>query len=85
MLLPLTHGLPIKPSETFCQSYSEGDAHLSLSNFLFLLFKKSRGDASNVLLGTQQQGPQILHELSGILPIQEACQVDLHHLAIWVL
>lgn len=63
----------------------EGDAHLSLSNLLFFLLQKSRGDASNVLLGTEQQGPKILHELPSILAIQESCQVDLHHLAIWVL
>lgn len=73
----------MKSSETFC--FSEGDAHLSLSNFLFLLFQESRGNSSNVVLGTQQQGPQIFHELPRILPVQEACQVDLHHLAIWVL
>lgn len=65
--------------------FSSTEAHLSLFNFLFLLFQKSRGDASYVILGTQQQGPQVLHELTGILPVQEACQVDLHHLAVRML
>lgn len=59
--------------------------HLSLSNFLLLLFQEGRGDTSNVVLGTEQQGPQIPHELTRILSIQEACQVDLHHLTIGVL
>lgn len=59
--------------------------YLSLSDFLLLLFQESRGDTSNVVLGTEQQGPQILHELARILSIQEACQVDLHHLTIRVL
>lgn len=49
------------------------------------MFQKSRWDTGNVLLGTQQQWPQVPHELPSILPIQEARQVDLHHLAIWVL
>lgn len=60
-------------------------SYLSLPDFLLLLFQESRGDASNVVLGTEQQGPQILHELARILSIQEACQVDLHHLTIGVL
>lgn len=59
--------------------------HLSLFDFLFLLFQKSWGDAGNVLLGAQQQGPEVLHKLPGVLPVQKACQVDLHHLAIRVL
>lgn len=69
----------------FCQKFLLRVTHLSLPNFLLLLFQKSRGDASNVVLGTKQQGPKILHELPCILSIQEACQVDLHHLAIRVL
>lgn len=69
----------------FCQKFLLRGAHLSLPNFLLFLFQKSRGDASNVVLGTKQQGPKILHELPCILSIQEACQVDLHHLAIRVL
>lgn len=60
-------------------------SYLSLPDFLLLLFQESRGDTSNVVLGTEQQGPQILHELASILSIQEACQVDLHHLTIGVL
>ena len=71
--------------QIFCQDLPQGEAYLSLFNFLFLLFQKSRGYASDVVLGTQQQGPQVPHELPGVLPIQEACQVDLHHLTIWVL
>lgn len=67
-------------STTLSETY-----HLSLSDFLFLLFQKSRGNTSYVLLGTQQQGPQVSHELTSILPIQEPCQVDLHHLTIRVL
>lgn len=67
------------------QKQYHGEPHLSLFNFLFLLFQKSRGYASNVLLGTQQQRPQVLHKLPSIFPIQEASQVDLHHLGIWVL
>lgn len=63
----------------------QGESHLSLFDFLFLLLQEDRRDAGDVLLGTEQQGPQVLHELPGILPVQEARQVDLHHLAIGVL
>lgn len=63
----------------------QGQTHLSLLNFLFLLLQKSRWDASNVLLGTQHQGPEVLHELPRIFTIQESRQVYLHHLAIRML
>ena len=60
-------------------------AHLSLFDLLLLLFQEGRGDACDVLLGTEQQGPQVFHELSGVLSVQEARQVNLHHLAVRVL
>lgn len=83
------HRLQLNPEIRCCRSimWHRGDeeAHLSLSDFLLLLLQEGRGDAGDVFLGAQQQGPQVFHELSGILSIQEPCQVDLHHLAVWML
>lgn len=58
---------------------------LSELDLLFLLFEEGGRDSCDVLLGTQQQGPEVLHELTRILPIQETGQVNLHHLTIWIL
>lgn len=51
---------------------------------LFLLKDLGR-NATDSLLCTEQEAPQLTHEVTGILAIQEACQVDLHHPWVWVL
>lgn len=58
---------------------------LSELDLLFLLLEKGGRDPGDVLLRAQQQGPEVLHELSCVLPVQETGQVNLHHLTIWVL
>lgn len=58
---------------------------LSLFDLLFLLLQEGCGDAGDVLLCAQQQRPQVLHELAGVLAVQEPRQVDLHHLTVRVL
>lgn len=59
--------------------------NLSLFDLLFLLLKESCRDSSDVLLCAQQQWPEVLHELAGVLTIQETRQVDLHHFTVRVL
>lgn len=49
--------------------------------FLFLL-QKDGGNAARVLLGTDQQVPQFLHEQTCILTVEKASQIELH--LLWI-
>lgn len=59
--------------------------YLLESDFLFLLLHKFGRDASDGLLGADQQVPQLLQEDASVLAVQETSQVHLHVLGVGIL
>jgi len=57
----------------------------SLFDFFFLLLEELGWNASYILHGTEQEGPQLCHERTSVFGIEEASQINLHLLGVGVL